>query len=233
MAVTRRICNFRSGFEEISGLKNGDSVLFKGNSVGKINSITYTKDGDYLVEVQILTNFIYAATRDSQFYITDDPQIEGQKKIEIIQEKAGGEVLSNGDIVAGSLKPAMLRDVFDHLQKEARCYKGELDDDFLKFMESLQKSSQELQKGLEESLDDLVRQFSQLSEKIQQVPDSQELKALKDSLRRLSDEMARAQGATREKIINELIPEIQERLDKLREKLERYNRQDEIDPLDR
>lgn len=224
---------FQIRFDEITGLKRGDSVFFEGSSVGEVKSVSYTKVGDYLVEVQIQPNFVNAATRDSQFYITDDPQLEGKKAIEIVQEKAGGEVLSNGEIVAGSVRPTILRDVFEQLQKEARRYKGELDDDFLRIMESLQMSSQELEDGLEESLADLARQLSQLFGKIQQVPDSQELKALKDSLGRLSEEMARVQGTIREKIKNELIPEIQKRLNKLREGLERYNRQDEIDPLDR
>ena len=45
--------------------------------------------------------------------------------------------------------------------------------------------------------------------------------------------MAGSQEAVREKMKTDVIPEIQKRLNLMRERLERYNRQDEIDPLDR
>jgi len=225
--------HFKIRFDDIMGLKSGDSLIFEGNSIGKVDNVVYTKDGDYLVEVMIQSNFTNAATRDSQFYITTDPQIEGKKAIEIIQKKAGGEVLRDGETVAGLVKPMVFREVLDHLQREARRYQEQLDDDFERLKERLQYNFQRLGEGLEETLDDLSAQFKRFSEKIQQVPDSQELKTLEESLDRLTEEMARSQKAIRAKMKTEVIPEIQKRLNLLRERLERRNRQDEIDPLDR
>jgi paraquat-inducible protein B len=225
--------HFKIRFDDIMGLKSGDSIFFEGNSIGKVDNVVYTKEGDYLVEVMIQPNFANAATRDSQFYITTDPQIEGRKAIEIIQKKAGGEVLENGETVAGLVKSTIFKEVLDHLQKEARRYQGQLDDDFERLKESLRHNFQRLEDGLEETLDDLSAQFKRLSEEFQQVPDSQELKALEEGLDRLAEEMARSQEAIREKMKTEVIPEIQKRLNLMRESLERYNRQDEIDRLDR
>lgn len=225
--------HFKIRFDEIEGLKGGDSILFEGNSVGKVDEVQYTQDGDYLVEVTIQPNFANTATRNSQFFIIDNPQAEGKKAIEIIQEKSGGELLRDGEIVAGSVKPTMFQAVFDRLQKQARHYQGQMDEDLEKFKESLRQSSQELEGELENTLDDLSEQFSQFAEEIQKVPDSQELKRLEESLNRLAEEMTRSQETVRKKIQTELIPEIQERLDRLRDKLEKYDRQDEMDPLNR
>lgn len=225
--------HFKIRFGEIMGLKSGDSLLFEGNSVGRVDNVVYTKDGDYLVEVTIQPNFTNTATRDSQFFIIDAPQAEGKKAIEIQQEKSGGEVLQDGEIVAGSVKPTVFQSVFDRLQKKARRYQGQMDEDLETFKESLRQSSQQLEADLESTLDDLSEQFSQWSEEMQQLPDSQELKKMEESLDRLADEMARSQEAVREKIQNEVIPEIQKRLDRLRQSLEPYDRQYEIDPMDR
>ena len=225
--------HFKIRFNEIMGLKSDDSLFFEGNSIGQVENVVYTKDGDYLVEVMIQPNFTNAATRDSQFYITTDPQTKGKKAIEIIQKKAGGEMLRDGETVAGLVKPTIFEEFLDHLQKEARRYQGQLDDDFERLKESLRHNFQRLGDGLEETLDDLSEQFKRLSEKMQQIPDSQEMKSLEQSLDRLAEEMTGSQEAIREKMKTEVIPEIQKRLNLLRENLEPHNRQDEIDSLDR
>jgi hypothetical protein len=161
------------------------------------------------------------------------PQTEGQKVIQIVQEKPGGELLRNGETVAGSSSPSIFDLFFDRLQKEARRYQGQLDDEFEQFKESLGGSSQKLEDGLERALDDLYEHYSRLSEEIQRVPDSQELKLLKQSLVRLAEEMKRSQEAIREKIKYKVIPEIQKLLDQLVATLKKYNRQNEIEPLER
>ncbi len=225
--------HFNIRFDEIRGLKFGDKIFFEGNTVGDVGNIVYTQEGDYMVEAGIQPNFVNAATHDSKFYIADDPKTDGKKAIEIIQEKAGGKVLRDGETIKGSIKPTIFKEIFGHLHKKAIHYQDQLDDDVEALKESLRRNSQELEKGLEDTLDELVRQFSSLSEKAQQVPDSQILKQLEETLNELAGEMKHAQEAIREKIKEQLIPEIQRRLNMLGDSLERYNRRDEIDPLDR
>jgi ABC-type transporter Mla subunit MlaD len=225
--------HFKIRFDRIMGLKAGDSLVFEGNSVGRVEAVHYTKGGDYLVDVRIKPNFSNAATHDSRFFISDDPSAEGKKAIEIIKKTAGGELLRNGETVSGSAKPSIFQTVFDGLQKEARRYQGQVNDYFEKFNESLQQSTQELAGELESTLNSLAEQFKQFSEEGQNAPNSQELKKLKESLARLAEEVSRSQQAIREKFKKEVIPKIQERLDRLRKSLDRYNRRKEMAPLDR
>jgi len=225
--------NFNIRFDEIEGLKAGDGIFFKGNTVGEVDSVIYTEEGDFLVRVAIQSDFADAATRDSHFYITDDPQIDGKKAIEIIQENAGGEVLRDGETVTGSKKPSIFNELLNRLQEEAYRYQGQFDNDVEKLKDSVRRDSQELERRMENTLDELSREFSQFAEDLEQVPDSLQLKELEETLDRLAEELKTSQQDIRDKIQNELIPEIQRRLNLLRNHLEQYNRQNEIDPLDR
>ena len=40
-------------FPEASGLKQNDHVYFGQNNIGQVNKVTYTTEGDYLVEVTV------------------------------------------------------------------------------------------------------------------------------------------------------------------------------------
>ena len=224
--------HFKIRFNQIMGLKAGDNLLFESNSVGSVEKVLYTKDGDYLVDIAIKPNFSNAATRHSQFFILEDPHANGSKAIEIIQEKTGGELLRDGEIVTGSVKPDVFQALLGSVQKETHRFQEQADDYFEKLKESLHQSVQKLEGELEDTLDGLAEQFSRFSGEGQKAPDSHELKMLEESLARLAEEVARSQQAIREKIKKEVIPKIQERLDRLRESLQQYNRQDEMTPLD-
>ena len=225
--------HFKIQFDQIAGLKAGDRLLFEGNWVGSVDEPRYTQDGNYLVDVTIKPNFKNAATRDAQFYIVDDPGAEGKKAIEIEQEKPGGVVIGDGETVTGAQKPSLFQAVLDRLQDKASRYQGQANEYLERFKDSLREASQQLEDELEKTLDELAEQFSQFSREFQSAPDNQELKSLQQSLNRLADEMSRAEKEIREKMKKEILPEIQARLDLLRKRLERYNRQDEMAPLDR
>ena len=209
-------------------MKSGDEIVFDGNRVGKVEKVIYTQDGDYLVDASVQPEFIYCVTRDSEFYITDDTGLKEKKVIEIVQKNPGGVVLSEGEIVNGSVKPKIFEHIFNGIQEEAVRTQDQLETQF----ENLKKSLQRNSKNLENTLDELAEQFSNLSEKLEKVPDSQEVKKLEEMLGLLADELEQSQKAIREKIQNEVIPEIQERINELRESLKRDNREDEIDLLD-
>ena len=225
--------NFNIRFDQIRGLKAGDSVFFEDNKVGQVENVVYTRDGDYLVKVIIQPNFSNTATRNSKFYIANSPQAEGKRAIEIVQEETGGAVLENGATVTGSVRPTIFKEIFEHFKNDSGQYQDRFDNDFEKFMANLRRGSEELEAGLEGALEDLSEQFSSLSEELRQVPDSRELKKLEETLNRLAEEMKQSQKVVREKIKNEVIPEIQKRLEILRDYLEQHNRQNEIDPLER
>jgi hypothetical protein len=229
----RNELHFKIRFNHIMGLKAGDKLLFESNSVGSVEKVLYTRDGDYLVDIAVKSNFSNAATRHSQFFIVEDPSAEGSKAIEIIQEKTGGDQLRDGEIVTGSEKPDVFQALLGSLQKETHRFQEQTDDYFEKLKESLHQSIRKLEGELEDTLDGLAEQFSRFSGEGQKAPDSNELKTLEESLAGLAEEVARSQEVIREKIKKEVVPKIQEHLDRLRENLQQYNRQEEMTPLDR
>jgi paraquat-inducible protein B len=221
--------HFKIRFDDISGLKVGDGVAFEGNIIGKVEKVYYTPQNDYLVDAFVEDEFTNAVTRDSQFYIANDPRSGASKVIEVIQEKAGGIALSDGDVVLGSVKSTIFDQFIENFQEEVRRNQDQIQTHFNNLKKTWRQSSEDL-KG---ALDDLAQQLAKLSDRIEKVPDSQEVKELQQALTLLAEELKRSQKAIREKIQKELLPMIQERLNKLRESLEPQNRQKEIEPLDR
>ena len=77
-------------YKEIHGLKNGDRIVFEDKQIGKVDQVSYTQNGSYLVDISIKNEFADLATENSEFFITSDPLTEAQKSIEMIQIQSGG-----------------------------------------------------------------------------------------------------------------------------------------------
>ena len=56
-------------FDHIDGLKSKDSVIFETNRIGKVGGVTYTKKGDYLVELMIHKAYTNAVTEHARFFV--------------------------------------------------------------------------------------------------------------------------------------------------------------------
>lgn len=191
---------FQIRFQQIDGLKQEDPVLFEKNQIGKVTRITYTKEGIYLVGVAIAEDFTHAATRDSRFFISRDPQDATRKAVEIINTSAAGEPLEEGATVEGSTRVAILLDQF----------LGNMKDAF---------------KDLEKSLDDMTQP-------LQKIPDSNEVKKLQKELDDLLDTLKQKGASTRKKFEEEILPELQKKMDELRERLKKFGREQEMDPVE-
>jgi ABC-type transporter Mla subunit MlaD len=101
-------------YAHLSGLAPEDRVIVEGNKAGRVEEITYLKDGTYVVALQIDKGFSQALTDASAFHVVDDPDRQGHKAIEIRVSHTGGSLLADGATIAG----ASDGDRLEHLMKK-------------------------------------------------------------------------------------------------------------------
>ena len=180
-------------FDDIQGLKSNDSVIFEHNRIGKVNDVTYTKEGTYRVELRIDKAFKNAATEHVRFFIISDPQNQGRKAVEMIQTHEGGKPLQNDAVIEGSRKSSA---VFERLEKDIEKGIEDLRKEFDEFAEELKKiPDSEAYKALEKTLadlyDEMKRSGKEVREKIQKeiLPQiEKELENLKKRLQKKGQE---------------------------------------------
>lgn len=225
---------FQVRYAEVSGLKQNDPVYFEQNQVGNVQKVSYTKQGDYLVDLSIAPEFKNAATVDSKFFIGNDQMTKQQSKAVFIeQERPGGALLEKGAIVQGAVKGGFLAEMMSGFRRNADAAGDEMNQAMQQLKESLNEASQQLDAELEGTLDDLSRQFHAFGEEMKKVPDSEEVKQLEDSIKQFADEFNRAQKDVRDHIQNEVLPQLRKELDQLRERLHEQGREEEIEEIDK
>ena len=224
---------FQVRYPEVSGLKIQDPVYFQQNEIGKVLKISYTQQGDYLVELNIAADFKNAATVDSKFFIENNPKVQQGKAVVIVQEKPGGKALEGGAIVQGSVRPGLLDDVLKGLKRTAVAAQFGMQEAIQQMDKSLKETSQKLDKEMAAALADLSRRLQTFSEEVKKAPDREEVKQLETSIKQLADEFSRAQKDVRDHIRDKLIPQLHKELDQLREQLRKEGRDGEIEEIDK
>lgn len=81
-----------------------------------------------------------------------------------------------------------------------------------------------------EELEKLKNRFEQLLDIIDDVPDSEEFKALEKELNRLAEEINRSGNSMKEQIQNDVLPQLENMLESLKDRLRRLNREKEMKP---
>lgn len=224
---------FQVRYPEVLGLKVQDPVYFQQNEIGKVLKISYTQQGDYLVELNIAADFKNAATINSKFFIENNPKIQHGKAMVIVQEKPGGKVLGGGAIVQGSVRPGLLDDMLSGLKRTATAAQFGLQEAMQQMDKFLKETSQKLDKEMAAALADLSRRLQTLSEEVKKTPDREEVKQLETSIQQLADAFSRAQKDVRDHIRDQLIPQVHKELDQLREQLHKEGRDGEIEEIDK
>jgi paraquat-inducible protein B len=220
-------------YAEVLGLKQNDPVYFDQNKIGEVQKVTYTQQGDYLVEISITPDFKNTATEDSKFFIGNDPVNQQTKAVIIMQEKPGGKAIEQGTIVQGSVQTGLLDEMMSSFRRNAIIAENEMRKAVQQLEKSLRGSSQKLDKEMSVLLDDLSRQFREFNEEIKKVPDSREVKQLEESIRLFAEEFNKAQENVRDHIRNEVIPQLRKELDRLREQLHEEGREKETETIDK
>lgn len=204
--------NVTVGFYDIQGLKKADHVIFQGHSIGKVDRISFTENGRYLVDISILPDFKNAATEHSQFYIADDPIQKDQTAVEIKLLETGGSVLSDGARVDGMEPPS-----------------GSMD----ALRETVEKEMDKFRDALEKGVGEFRKDIDQLAKELRRMPESEEFKAFTEKMERLAEEMKKSGKDVREKLQNDFLPKLWSEMDKLRKKLNDLGREDEMKQLDK
>ncbi|MBU0768965.1 MAG: hypothetical protein KJ687_07730 [Proteobacteria bacterium] len=163
------VLNLTIRFDDIQGLKSNDGVIFETNRIGKVDGVTYTKKGDYLVELMIHKAYTNAVTEHVRFFIVSDPQNNGRSSVEMIQILKGGRLLENNTVLEGSSKSSA---IIERLEKDIEKGMESFKKEFNEFAEELKKiPDSEAFKALEEALadlyDEMKRSGKEVREKIQ------------------------------------------------------------------
>lgn len=220
-------------FPEVSGLKQDDLVFFGESEIGQVKKISYTKQGDFLVEVRIAPPFKNTATQDSKFFIAPSPADELKMAVIVEQEHSGGAVLQNGTVVQGSGRKGHWAEMLGDLQKQLTVAQNELNKTLQEFNRTLGETSQQFDRKLSATLDALALQFKTFTEEIGKVPDSREVKQLEENIKQFTDEFQKAGKDIQDRLRNDIIPRLRMELEKLHQQLKREGREEELEKIDK
>jgi len=221
----------RVRFQDVSGLKQNDQVYFGKNNIGQVEKVTYTAQGDYLVEVKIAPEFKNAATVDSKFYI--EPFSDQSTMAVIVeQQQPGGTVLEDGLTIEGSKRAGYLDAIFDTIRQKADAAGIELNRSLEELQKSLDATSTKLDNSLGTAINDLAQHFNSLQYDLEKLPDSKEVQQLEDSINQFTEEFKKAQKDVQDHIREEILPQLRQELEYLREQLNKAGRKDELQEID-
>jgi len=177
-------------FDHIDGLKSNDSVIFETNRIGKVDMVTYTKKGDYLVELTIHKAYTNSVTEHVRFFIVSDPQNKKRRALEMIQILKGGRPLENNTVLKGGSKSSA---IIERLEKDLEKGMESFKKQFNEFAEELKKiPDSEAFKALEEALADLYDEMKQSGKEVRE-------KIQKEILPRLEQELEKLRKRLHEK----------------------------------
>lgn len=224
---------FQVRFPEVSGLKQSDPVYFRNNRIGEVTRIFYTKQGDYLVDVEIAPEFKNTATEDSRFYIEHSLRSELETGLVVEQDRSGGVVLRNGAVVLGSVRNGSWAELLNDLQEKAGAVQNELNKLLKELTKSLDTASKELDRELAATLEALFLQFNAFGDDLKKLPDSEELKQLEEGLKQFAEEFQKVQKDVQDRLRREIIPLLQKELERLRNEFKKEGREEELEPIDK
>jgi vacuolar-type H+-ATPase subunit I/STV1 len=81
-------------------------------------------------------------------------------------------------------------------------------------------------------MSEVSRKINKLADEIKQIPESREIKKLEDYLKELKEKMKKTGTGFREKIQKQVLPRLQKEIEKLKERLRKFGREKEVEPLE-
>ena len=195
--------NLKIRYDHVRGLKKNDRVILGQNHIGAVKDVTYSEQGNFIVDVVIIKNFAPAVTEYSRFFIVEDPLNKTKMAIEMTNKMEGGKPLKNNSIINGSTRTTAF---FDHLLGEFAHEFGKLkteidrllkdlggipdSEEFKKLEEELKRLKQEMtdsgdelkKKIREEILPRLKQEMDALRERLRELGREDELKSLETEL---------------------------------------------------
>jgi hypothetical protein len=183
--------HFKVSYADVDGLEKGAPVVLDNQPVGKVTGVEPGQGGEHLVELGIRRESAAAATSESSFVLAPDPEQPGRRRIEIVLAGPGGKPIADGAVVKGSY-PSPLG--------------------FLPLGSLL--------RGFGDALRDLRGQVDQFRQDFQKLPDSPEAKRLQEEWRKLTEDIAKAQGETSDTLKKDLLPKLEQEMEAMRKRME-------------
>ena len=82
------------------------------------------------------------------------------------------------------------------------------------------------------AMSEFSSKYNELSDEIKQIPESTEIKKFENYLNELKEQMKNANSAFQEKIQKELLPWLEKEIEKLKQRLRKFGREKEVEPLE-
>lgn len=193
---------FSIRFDQVNGLKPGDPLVSSRQVIGQVKEITYTRDADFLVAVEIRKEFLSLATEDSRFFIGDSPLDAAGKAVLLVQEKPGGKPIAPQALIQGSPDPGeqaadalakLLEGAFFSLIRELETFQESREYETLKKKLSelearLRSSGKEMGKTLREQiLPDLEKKLREIIKELEEKGHPDKARELENEVQKLQD----------------------------------------------
>lgn len=199
-------CNtldFTISFTAIEGLKQGDQVLLDNTVIGKVSKITYTQEATFLVGVEISKEFKGSVFQDTRFIIDDSTLKPGEKAI-LVQAQPEISQETRQKITPGAT------------------LQGSTPEKFFLPTQTLESLWQKLGETFLDVLKD-----------IEKIPETEQYQAFKEKLSELESQMKSSGSQVKEKIQDEILPQLEIKIKALIEKLESQGEKDKALSLEK
>lgn len=190
-------------YDQIANLRSGNPVLFEDRPIGRVTDIFYSTQNKYVIDLAIDMAFANAVTESAVLSIVDNPHVEGEMAIQVVNPDPGAPPLKEGATVQGRpMTTTHLGRIGDDIQGSIEDLKkgiaGFLDglgdistsQEFKRLQEELSRMGEEMkrsgkavqEKVQEDILPRIRQELEQLRKKMEELGREEEVKPLEDQV---------------------------------------------------
>jgi ABC-type transporter Mla subunit MlaD len=179
--------DFAIRFDQIDGLRKGDSVYFKTTRIGIVKDVEYTDAGNYHVRVAVENQYASLPKYSSTYYIDTDPKNFERKALRIIDLQNEGRVVKQNSVIKGMSKYAAL---YDQITQKFRKNLKVMESEITELFRDLQGLSEDEQiKQLESQLEKILKDVEKLSSQMRHKLETEILPRIKEQLNDLKSRL--------------------------------------------
>ena len=219
-------------YDSLGELKPKSFVYYEKTEVGHIEKIVSTERGDYLVEVLITSEHKGIATDNSLFFIDDDPFDSQRKALAIEQTSPVGRSLKDGSIVVGAKREGLLSQMVTSLKQSKDEASGKLYEAMQELKESFEEGARSINQQLEDALEAIEQSVTEFSGSEGPGINDDELEKLQQSLDDFIDEFKSSSEEMQNKLREEILPQLRQDLNSLKDRLKEDGRNDVAEEID-
>ncbi|WP_207060785.1 MlaD family protein [Motiliproteus sp. SC1-56] len=197
--------SFTISYKDVSGLKKSAPLMYQGQTIGTVDEVIYTAQGDFQVRVSVAEPYRALATESALFVISDVPNQTDTRMIRLIASEKPGPLIQEDQLVQGSTALAGVA--------------KELENTFGSALESLSST-----------MADSWASLSQPSAEPQaEKQTEQQAQQLQLELDKMLEEAKRLSDAAKARLKADVIPAMKQQIEALRKQLEQTAPDDSVD----